>query len=417
MLFRFSLYGFLKNQRYFEPFLLLAMLDVGLSFTQIGLLVALRELVTATLEIPSGAIADVLGRRRSMVAAFVGYVAAYVTLALAHGLAGFALGMALVGVGDAFRTGTHKAMVFDWLRSQGREADKIEVYGYTRSWSQTGSAVSIPVAAATVYVTGSFVPVFWLSAALAVANVVNLATYPAYLEGAPQKSRSVREVARHLGRSLRAVATDPPLRRLLIEAAAFGGTYKVIKDYLQPVVAGLALSLVILRGLEAQQATAVTAGVVYVALYVLSALASRRAHRFVDRFEHPTRAAWWIWIAAGGSYALLGPMLAWGWTAAAVAGFLALALLHNLFRPLLVSRVDARSDPTAAATVLSVESQATSTAAIVLAPVMGWAVDQASASGATTWPAAAIAAAVVVATLLGVVRRDEQSAGTVAPPA
>ena len=39
MLWRFSLYGFLKNQRYFEPFLLLAFLDKGISFAVFGLLI------------------------------------------------------------------------------------------------------------------------------------------------------------------------------------------------------------------------------------------------------------------------------------------------------------------------------------------------------------------------------------------
>ena len=39
MLLRFSLYGFLKNQRYFEPFLILAYLQLGLSFFEIGLLI------------------------------------------------------------------------------------------------------------------------------------------------------------------------------------------------------------------------------------------------------------------------------------------------------------------------------------------------------------------------------------------
>ena len=37
MLFRFSLYGFLKNQTYFEPFLVLAFLEKGLNFGMIGL--------------------------------------------------------------------------------------------------------------------------------------------------------------------------------------------------------------------------------------------------------------------------------------------------------------------------------------------------------------------------------------------
>ncbi|MEM6995678.1 MAG: MFS transporter, partial [Myxococcota bacterium] len=192
MLRRFSLYGFLKNQRYFEPFVLLAMLEVGLSFTQIGLLVGLRELVTAVLEIPSGAIADGLGRRRSMVVAFVAYVAAYATLAMATGVTGFGVGLALIGAGDAFRTGTHKAMIFDWLTSQGRQEERVTVYGYTRSWSQIGSAASIPIAAAAVYATGSYALVFWLAAIPAALNVVNLATYPATLDG-EAAARSVRD--------------------------------------------------------------------------------------------------------------------------------------------------------------------------------------------------------------------------------
>ena len=55
MLFRFSLYGFLKNQRYFEPFLVLIFLEKGLSFFLIGLLIGFREVVVDLLEIPSGA--------------------------------------------------------------------------------------------------------------------------------------------------------------------------------------------------------------------------------------------------------------------------------------------------------------------------------------------------------------------------
>ena len=43
MLFKFSMYGFLKNQRYFEPFLILAFRAKGLSFFQIGILIAFRE--------------------------------------------------------------------------------------------------------------------------------------------------------------------------------------------------------------------------------------------------------------------------------------------------------------------------------------------------------------------------------------
>ena len=85
MLFRFSLYGFLKNQRYFEPFLILVYLQMGLSFFEIGLLIGFRELAVNVMEIPSGAIADVYGRRRSMITSFLAYIAGFVILGLARG--------------------------------------------------------------------------------------------------------------------------------------------------------------------------------------------------------------------------------------------------------------------------------------------------------------------------------------------
>ena len=75
MIARFSLYGFLKNQRYFEPFIVLFFLDQGLSFAQIGLLIGFRELCHNIGEIPSGAVADLYGRRRCMMLSFVAYIA------------------------------------------------------------------------------------------------------------------------------------------------------------------------------------------------------------------------------------------------------------------------------------------------------------------------------------------------------
>ena len=64
------LYGFLKNQTYFEPFLILAFLEKDLSFFQIGILIGFREVCINIFEIPSGAVADLYGRRRSMIFSF-----------------------------------------------------------------------------------------------------------------------------------------------------------------------------------------------------------------------------------------------------------------------------------------------------------------------------------------------------------
>ena len=51
---RFALYGFLKNLRFFEPFMVLFFREQGMSFLQIGVLYAIRDVATNLLEIPAG---------------------------------------------------------------------------------------------------------------------------------------------------------------------------------------------------------------------------------------------------------------------------------------------------------------------------------------------------------------------------
>ena len=62
---KFCAYGFLKNLRFFDAFLLLFFLENGISFSQIGILYAVREITINVLEIPSGIVADTYGRKNS----------------------------------------------------------------------------------------------------------------------------------------------------------------------------------------------------------------------------------------------------------------------------------------------------------------------------------------------------------------
>ena len=86
--------------------------------------------------------------------------------------------MAFFAVGDAFRTGTHKALIFTWLRLRGREDERTKVYGYTRSWSKIGSAVSVIIACVIVGATSNFVYVFFLSIIPYILNIINFLGYP-----------------------------------------------------------------------------------------------------------------------------------------------------------------------------------------------------------------------------------------------
>lgn len=396
MLFRFSLYGFLKNQRYYDAFLILAFREKGLTFFQIGLLIGFREVCTNIFEIPSGAVADLYGRRRAMIFSFVAYIASFATFAMSESLFLLFGGMFFFGLGDAFRSGTHKAMIFDWLRLQGRSDEKTKIYGYTRSWSQMGSAVSVLIAGALVFYRGNFTDIFWFSIVPYAFNIVNFFGYPAALDGDRKSEFSLKAVVALLGKALKLSVQFPPLRRLVFEGMGFEGMFKASKDYLQPILKQTAIALPLLLMLDESKRAALLVAGVYFVLYFLSSFASRNSHKVTEwqgSDEGAARVMWWVNL---GLYALLIPVLWFNTYPAIIALFIGLAILQNFWRPGLISRFNAQSTPEMSATVLSIEAQSKSLATIVLAPSLGWLVDRVG----SFWPVGVVGTLIAVAILL-----------------
>ncbi len=404
MLFRFCLYGFLKNQQYYEPFLLLAMLGKGLSLTQIGLLVGFRALCINVLEVPSGAVADVLGRRRSMVASMLSYVASFAVFAIGQSFAAMFGAMALFAGGEVFRTGTHKAIIFAWLKHYGREWEKTRIYGLTRSWAKLGSALSALIAGALVFMLQDYRVVFWACLVPYAINAINLATYPAWLDG-PGHANPMRQILQTLGSGLRVCWHRRSLRRLLTESMAFEGLYKSGKDYIQPVIQLAVMAVPVATWLSGAQRSAVAISLVAVFVNVCSSIASRHAGGLSAWAGSDRRAGRWLWVADLGSFVLMGAGIAFGLPAVIVVAFVVLAIVQNLWRPILVSRCATLCDADHTATVLSVESQASSLFVAVTAPLLGWSIDAARAivqeTEAVTWWSFAPLAAVGIAVSLG----------------
>jgi len=402
MIRRFSLYGFLKNQRYFEPFIILFFLQQGLSFTQIGFLIAFRELFINLMEIPSGAVADLFGRRRSMILAFVSYIISFAIFGFSQDYWHFFIAMFFFAVGEAFRTGTHKAMIFTWLRIEGRLDEKTRVYGYTRSWSKIGSAVSTVLAVAFVLLTNNYAYVFFFAIIPYIAGLINFMTYPKELEGQPSENVSIRDVVSHLRACIRTALIVKRLRRLIVESMSFEGVYKAVADYLQPIVKNMALLLPIFIAWGETRRSAVMIGVVYVILYLVSAYASRNSHRLTSYAGGEEGGSRLLWKVIFVLYIALIPLLFFGYYYVAVIGFITLALIQNFWRPILISRFDAFASEKKGATVLSIESQAKSVSTMIIAPILGVAVDFARGQnlGGEFWPVAAIAAVVALIILL-----------------
>jgi MFS family permease len=113
-----------------------------------------------------------------MILSFCAYIANFIVFGLAENVPLLLVAMFLFAIGESFRSGTHKALNFSWLRLNGREDERTQLYGYTRSWSKYGSALSVVLAAVFVYFSNSYTYVFYYSIVPYLIGLINFLGYP-----------------------------------------------------------------------------------------------------------------------------------------------------------------------------------------------------------------------------------------------
>ena len=105
------------------PVLVLLLLERGLTLGQIGLVTAAQGLVVMLLELPTGALADALGRRRVLLAAILAEAAAVSLLIVADSLPVLVVVFALQGLYRALDSGPLDAWYVDSAQAADPHAD------------------------------------------------------------------------------------------------------------------------------------------------------------------------------------------------------------------------------------------------------------------------------------------------------
>ena len=372
--YKFSFYGFFKNLRFFESFLLLFFLEKGVSWVEIGFLYSIREITIVVTEIPSGVIADAMGRRRTLLLAFFVYILSFLTFYFSNSYLLIAFAMLLFAFADAFRSGVHKAMIIHYLKVNGLSSQKTEYYGHTRSWSQRGSAVSSLIAASIVFYSGNYQMVFLASVIPYLLDMLLVWSYPKWLDGEMKKidTISVKQKFVQVGQGLVQSFKNPFFLKALVSSSLYTGYYKAVKDYVQPVIKMLALSVPAFAWWNDDKKTAVFIGVFYFVIYLLTSWMSRNSGRFQNLFVNYYKPMNFTLLAGITAGAVSGMIYAFSWYGIAVAGFVIVLLIENLRKPIGVSVIADLSQHHAMASVLSLSSQVKSLFAALLAPMIGW---------------------------------------------
>ncbi|MFT7133592.1 MAG: MFS family permease [Cyclobacteriaceae bacterium] len=124
---RFVLFRLLYSARFYYPVFTVLFLDYGLSLEQFGLLNLVWALTIVVAEVPSGALADIVGRKRLLVFAVVLMVIEMTLLVLVPIGASpvlfvvFLVNRVFSGLSEAAASGADEALAYDSLKALGRE--------------------------------------------------------------------------------------------------------------------------------------------------------------------------------------------------------------------------------------------------------------------------------------------------------
>lgn len=372
--YKFSAYGFLKNLRFFDAFLMLFLLEKGMSYSEIGIMYAVKEIALNLFEIPSGIFADTWGRKSTLAGSFVFYIISFSVFYFSNSFVLFLLAFALFGVGDAFRTGTHKGMMMDYLKMNNWGEHKTMYYGHTRAWSQRGLAISSLIGGLIVFQQGNFEVIFLYSIIPYLLNLLLLLSYPGNLNysGEKKEQRSWRDM-KDTFTDFWKIVKRPAVFALITNTAAHSAFQKAIKDYIQPVMVAAIAVLPFLTSLSEKQRNGIFIGVIYFVIYLLTSRASSMAGLVKKKALKPSAL---ITLLSGLIAGLLCGVLYgfeyWWWS---LLFFTIVYLVENFRKPIMTGLVADEVPNGILASVLSAQSQLQTIITVLIALVIGFAAD------------------------------------------
>ena len=190
----FRLYQLFNGIIFSGPIWAVFLLSRGLSLTQFGIVEAVLHVGMLIAQVPTGALADALGRRRLLVAAGFFTAVAELGYVYAPGFALICLAGGVHGVAFALRTGADEAYLFDSLAHDDAQAQFPRMLGGL--WAVFQFAGAISFMAGGLIATYSQPLAFWLTAGCALAASAIATRLPDDARG--QAAHGVRVAARGL---------------------------------------------------------------------------------------------------------------------------------------------------------------------------------------------------------------------------
>lgn len=344
---RIRLFKLLSECFFLLPVLIPLYTASGLGPTEVYVVQLVYTTGVMVFEVPSGWVADVLGRRPALLLGSLAHAGGLLAYALAGDFWTFALAEAVLAFGASLRSGTDTALLWDTLEALGRRDEYAAIQGRVDLTTRIGTAAG-SVAGGLLALIFLTLPV-WVN----VSTGLLMVAVAASLAEPPRTRAPAENPFRGIGRVIRRCLAEPARLRIM-------GIHGVIS------AVGVLAVWTYLLGFEGLDSGTVVVGVVFAAFQVSSGLGARQAAPLRERLGE--RPVWLGFLGVGAALclgAVLPGPLAWG---ATMVGY---AFFWGLSGPLLMERLNEDLPGDTRATVISLSTLGGRVLYAALVPVLG----------------------------------------------
>lgn len=321
----------------------------GLGMKDIMILQAIYSVAIVVLEVPSGYLADVIGRRKTLILGAAFGTVGFTTYSLSHGFIGFLIAEVILGIGQSCISGADSAMMYDSLLEKGEEKKYTRFEGRITSLGNIAEALAgilggllATITLRVPYIAQSFVAFIALPAAITLVEPAR--KVPLIKAGMAE----ILRIARF------AVIEDRPLRRNIFFSAVTGTATLTMAWFAQPFFEYAKIDLAWF-------------GLLWTALNLTVAVTSYTAHRIETRLGYRWSVALIALLIPAGYLVLSGFHMPVG-----IAVLFAFYLVRGFATPVLKDYINRVTGSNIRATVLSVRNFIIRLLFALTGPLLGW---------------------------------------------
>lgn len=320
----------------------------GLSLWQIGVVEGIFHAASFLFEVPSGALADLAGRKRVMILGRISSAVSSLILLFSTELWQFILGFVIGALSYNLNSGSEEALIYDSMKYIGEEEGYIKVNGRIN--------VLIEIASGTAtFLGGILAEKSFYACYITAAVIAGLSVLPAlFLTEPPLHSRQEKiNLKRHFKETYRIIKENPAVLKILLYYPIVEAFYTAVFFYGQQYFSDFGFSRIQIS-------------LLMLAVGVMSCLGALSSDKVLQIFGEKTKYV--VSLAMGISILFVsGNQLV-----IAVAAFLLAGYVNALIYPIASASLNMLIPSRHRATIISVDSMFFSLAMICFFPAVGW---------------------------------------------